>query len=197
MLVYSDDEVYLFEVESEDEFRTSFPKDIVRKNISPGGPPKPDVRSMYKAEAKIVLKANAKKRKASTDKHCCARVKAVQSVSHLSGYSGHNSTQLRTMKDVESNCLEEDHTFATKDILNLCLAEEANLRCIKMSNSTNFIVVGINFYVSGSFSENGGWTAKTVVCRDGDDLLKIPPNEWIDFIDEDASPHALLSSRSG
>jgi hypothetical protein len=196
-LVYSDDEVYLFEVESEDEFRTSFPKDIVRKNISPGGPPKPDVRSMYKAEAKIVLKANAKKRKAYTDKHCCARVKAVQSVSHLSGYSGHNSTQLRTMKDVESNCLEEDHTFATKDILNLCLAEEANLRCIKMSNSTNFIVVGINFYVSGSFSENGGWTAKTVVCRDGDDLLKIPPNEWIDFIDEDASPHALLSSRSG
>ena len=96
------------------------------------------------------------------------------------------------MKDVESNCLEEDHTFATKDILNLCIVEEANLRCTKMkvehSDSTNFIVVGINFYVSGSFSENGGWTANTVVCRDGDDLLKIPPNEWIDFIDEDASP---------
>jgi hypothetical protein len=42
--------------------------------------------------------------------------------------------------------------------------------------------------VSGSFSESGGWKANTVVCRAGDDLLKIPPNEWIDNIDEDASP---------
>jgi hypothetical protein len=61
------------------------------------------------------------------------------------------------MADVESNRLEEDHTFVTKeDILNLRIAEEANLRCIKMkverSDGTNFIVVGINFYayVSGS-----------------------------------------------
>ena len=68
------------------------------------------------------------------------------------------------MKDVESNCLEEDHTFASKDILILRIAEEANLRCIKMkverSDCTNFIVVGIKFYVSGTFSENGGWIAK-------------------------------------
>jgi hypothetical protein len=66
------------------------------------------------------------------------------------------------MTDVESNRLEEDHTFVTKDILNLCIAEEANLKCIKMkverSDGTNFILVGINFYVyvSGSFSENAG-----------------------------------------
>jgi hypothetical protein len=58
-----------------------------------------------------------------------SHVKAVESVSHTSEYSGHNSTQLRTMNDVESNRLEEDHTFVTKDILNLCIAEEANLRC--------------------------------------------------------------------
>ena len=34
-LVYSDDEGYLFEVESEDETRTSFPKDVIDrpKNI--------------------------------------------------------------------------------------------------------------------------------------------------------------------
>jgi len=63
-LVYSDDEAYLFEVESEDEFRTSFPKDVSRKNIIPGGPPKPDVRGMTKAKAEIVLKAYAKDRKA-------------------------------------------------------------------------------------------------------------------------------------
>ncbi len=191
-LVYSDDEAYLFEVESEDEFRTSFPKDIARKNKIPGGPPKPDVRGMYKPKAEITLMAYAKERKAYNDKQRCARVKAVQSVSHLSGYSGHNSTQLRTMKDVESNRLEEDHTFASKNILNLRIAEEANLRCIKMkverSDSSNFILVGIQFYVSGSFSESGGWKANTVVCRAGDDLLKIPPNEWIDNIDEDASP---------
>ena len=91
-----------------------------------------------------------------------SHVKAVESVSHTSEYSGHNSTQLRTMNDVESNCLEEDHTFVTKDILNLHIAEaeEANLRCIKMkverTDNTNFIIVGINFYVSGTFSENSG-----------------------------------------
>ena len=83
-LVYSDDEVYLFEVESEDEFRTSFPKDVSRKNKI-RGPLKPDARGMTKAKAKIVLKAYAKDRKAYTDKQRCARIKAVQSVSHLSG----------------------------------------------------------------------------------------------------------------
>ena len=85
--------------------------------------------------------------------------------------------------------MEEDHTFLSKDILNLRIVEETNLRCIKMkverSDSTNFILVGIQFYVSGSFSENGGWKANTVVCRDGDDLLKIPPNEWMQNIDEE------------
>ena len=51
------------------------------------------------------------------------------------------------MTDVESNHLEEDHTFVTKVILDLCIAEEANLRYIKMkverSDDTNLIVVGI------------------------------------------------------
>ena len=56
-LVYSDDEAYLFEVESEDETRTSFPKDLGSKNIIPGGPTKPDVRNMSEATAKNVLKA--------------------------------------------------------------------------------------------------------------------------------------------
>ena len=104
-LVYSDDEAYLFEVESsDDEFRTSFPKDLVRKNIIQGGPTKPDVTNMSEAEAKIVLKAYAKERKAYTDKQRLARVKAVQSISLcLSGYSGHNHEQLRTMTDVELN----------------------------------------------------------------------------------------------
>ena len=148
-LVYSDDEAYLFEVDSEDDFRTSFPKDRARKNIIPGGPPKPDVRGMSKPEADIVLKAYGKERKAYTNKQRCARVKECQSVSvsKMSAYSGDNSTQLRTMKDVESNRLEEDHTFASKDILNLRIAEEANLRCIKIkvkrSDSTHFVVLGI------------------------------------------------------
>ncbi len=101
-LVYSDNEAYLFEVESEDETRTSFPKDVVRKNVIPGGPTKPDVRNMSEAKARIVLKAYTKERKAYTDKQHSSRVKAVKSVSHTSAYSGHNSTQLRTMNVVES-----------------------------------------------------------------------------------------------
>jgi hypothetical protein len=153
---------------------------------------KTDVRNMSEAKARIVLKAYTKERKAYTDKQRSSCVKAVKSVSHMSEYSGHNSMQLRTMNVVESNRLEEDHTFATKEILNLCIAEEANLRCIKVkverSDATNFIVLGINFYVSGTFSENAGWTAHFVVFRDGDNLLKIPPKDRIDRIDEDAHP---------
>ena len=186
-LIYSDDEAYLFEVESDDEFRTSFPKDVVRKNIIPGGPTKPDVRNMTEATAKIVLKAYAKERKAYPDKQHFSCVKAVQSVSLLPGFSGHNNEQLRTMTDVESNWLEEDHMFATKGILNLHIAEEANLRCIKVkverSDSTNLIIVGFKFYVSGSFSENAGWTAHIVVCRKGDDLLKIDSSQSKDCQD--------------
>ncbi len=127
-LVYSDhDEAYLFEVESEDETQTSFPKDVVRKNVIPGGPTKPDVRNMSEAKARIVLKVYAKERKAYTDKQHSSRVKAVKSVSHTSEYLGHNSMQLQTMNVVESNRLDEDHTFATKEILNLRIAEEAIL----------------------------------------------------------------------
>ena len=103
-LVCSDDEAYLFK--SEDKSRTSFPKEIVRKNVIPGGPPRPDVRNRTEAQAEIVLKAYAKERKAYTDKQHFSRVKALQTMSHLSGYSGPNSTQLQTMTDVESNCLK-------------------------------------------------------------------------------------------
>ena len=55
---------------------------------------------------------------------------------------------------------------------------------VERSDDTNFIVVGINFYVSGTFSENAGWTAHIVVCHDGDDLLKIPPKERIERLDD-------------
>ena len=81
-LVYSDDEAYLFEVESEDETLTSFPKDIVRKNVIPGGPTKPDVRGMTKAEAEIVLKAYAKERKAYTNKQHFTRVRRCNASTH-------------------------------------------------------------------------------------------------------------------
>ena len=98
-LVYSDDEAYLYEVESEDETRTSFPKDTGSKNIIQGGPTKPDVRNMSEATAKNVLKAYSKERNAYTDKQRFSRAKAVKSVSNLSGYSGHNIEQLQTMTD--------------------------------------------------------------------------------------------------
>ena len=105
------------------------------------------------------------------------------------------------MADVESYCLEENHNFATKEMFNLRIAEEANLWCIKVkverSDPTNLIVVGYNFYVSGSYSESAGWTAHIVVCREGDNLLKIPPNQRIDWINDDTAschPREILSS---
>ena len=72
------------------------------------------------------------------------------------------------------------HTFTSRDILYLCVAEEANLRSIviKINRSDNqqFVVTGIDFYVRAIFTDRVGWTVTAAVCRDGDDILKIPPN---------------------
>ena len=45
------------------------------------------------------------------------------------------------------------------------------------SDDTNFVAVGPEFYVRGSFTKNDGWTANSVVCREGGDLLQIPPKD--------------------
>ena len=34
--------------------------------------------------------------------------------------------------------------------------------------------------VNATFHEHSGWVVHTAICREGDDVLQIPPKDWID-----------------
>ncbi len=48
------------------------------------------------------------------------------------------------------------------------------------SDLMNLFVVGINFYVNALFFEHSGGVVHTAVCREGDDVLQIPPKYRMD-----------------
>ncbi len=68
------------------------------------------------------------------------------------------------MVDVESHCLSQDHTFQLKEMLQLCIAKEANLCQLKVKmirgNHNNIVVAGSNFYVYATYSVQSGWMAR-------------------------------------
>ena len=84
------------------------------------------------------------------------------------------------MKYVESHRLENGHTFQLKDTLQIRIAEEANLRLIKVktirSDSNNIIIAGLNFYVCATYSVQYGWHVTKACCIEGDNLSNIPQN---------------------
>ena len=41
--------------------------------------------------------------------------------------------------------------------------------------------MGINFYVHATVYEHVGWCIHAAVCREGDDILKIPPRDRVDL----------------
>jgi hypothetical protein len=45
----------------------------------------------------------------------------------------------------------------------------------------NLTVVGVNFYVHATVYENKGWCIHAAVCRECDDILKIPPRDRVDL----------------
>ena len=60
------------------------------------------------------------------------------------------------------------------------------------SDVTNFLVIGADFYVRASFTSTDGWTANCVVCREGGDLLQIPPNDRL-WIEEDTKKRSVMT----
>jgi hypothetical protein len=176
-----DDDDILIDLDSEDELRSSFPKNRARTNRVFGGPQRPDVSKLGDSEAAVKLKHYKAARKKYTDKQRLARVASTKSVFTSLICSGCQDDHLRPMGDVDKNRLSENQTFQSKDVLHLRIAEEANLRGITTravrSDSTNMTVVGITFYVNATFSEKLGWTVQSAVCREGDDILKIPPKD--------------------
>jgi hypothetical protein len=121
-------------------------------NIIPGGPEPPDLSKYPESERDAVLAAYLVKRKAFTDRDCHRCVKRSKSEALLSTtVSGAQIEQLHPMSKVETHYLLEGDTFKNKEVLQLHISKEANLRGISLrahrSDLMNLIVVGINFYV--------------------------------------------------
>jgi len=176
-----DDDYVDIDEDSEEEERLAFQrsKDGKKKNYILGGPQARDTRGMTAAEAKFVELEDKKKRKQWTDQQRQKRLKKNTVGSPPPKKLGFTSDRLRTMVDVEANRLLPDHMFPTKEIFWMRIGEEALLRNIHVrairSDHANLVVKGPNFHVAGNFREGLGWTCKVAVCREGDDLLLIPP----------------------
>jgi hypothetical protein len=98
-------------------------------------------------------------------------------------FNGDPNKMVWQMEYVESHRLEKGHTFQLKETLQIRIAEEANLRLIKVktiwSNSMNLIVAGRNFYVSATYSVQYGWQVTNACCRFGDDFSIIPQKHMV------------------
>ncbi len=188
-LIFSDDEDLLIDVDSESEeerLRSSFPKDPTRKTIIPGGPQPPDLSNYPESERDSVWGKYVKARKKYVDEERHKRLKAKKSMTKGgSDLSGDQTKQLRPMSEVEKAQLSVGHIFRSKDVVVLRIAEEANLRGIstrvQQSDVMNLTVVGLNFYVHATVYENVGWCIHAAVCRECDDILKIPPRDRVDL----------------
>jgi hypothetical protein len=131
-LKFSDDEDFLVDVETESEderLRSSFPKDTRRKNIIPGGPQPPDLLTYPESDRDKVWNDYVVERRKYSDEACNTRMKSTKSISLLSSMSfcGWQNEQLRPMSEVETNRLDKGQTLKSKDVLQLRIAEEANL----------------------------------------------------------------------
>ncbi len=80
-LIYSNDDDYIDKVDInfDDEFWSSFPRDCTCQNLILGGPQKPDTHYMTAVEEQVALKKYRKERKAYTDKQFVTIVKSVAS----------------------------------------------------------------------------------------------------------------------
>ena len=151
------DDILDMDIDSEEEFRSSFPKNQNSSKLRvKGGDQRPDVINLFEKEAEEVLDKWRKKRKAFTDKVNRTAVRADHEMRKFEFDSreealGDHSTQLGAMSVVNGSRLSAGHVFQLKDTLRLRIVEEANLRRAKIkvmrSDIENLIVAGFHFYV--------------------------------------------------
>ena len=101
---FSDDEAVLdLHIDSDDEMRSSFPKDSRPKNMVAGGPQRPDPTGLSQGEYEKQLNKYKKERKKYTDKKRNESAKEAQSDGGKPGkkYTGCCNEQLRYIHDVD------------------------------------------------------------------------------------------------
>ncbi len=192
-LEFSDNEAYIDTIggDSDNEFWSSFPRDHNSRNFILGGPQKPDMMGMTAVEEEALKKQYKMARKSFTNKERLALMKSMPNKgvatlpqkSQLGFFKVDQNEMVRPMEYVESHCLLKGHTFQLKEMLQIHIAEEANLRLIKAktirSNSNNLIVAGRNFYLCATYSVQHGWQVSKSCCREGDDFSIIPQNHMV------------------
>jgi hypothetical protein len=99
------------------------------KTLIPGRQQLPDLSDYPESQHTAVWKVDRKKRKVHINKEHRKHVKIAQSLGEtgVKVYTGGNTNQLRLMTKVESHPLVEQQTFILKDIVQLCIVEEAIL----------------------------------------------------------------------
>jgi hypothetical protein len=192
-LEYSDDEAYIDTIKGDpdNKFWSSFPRERSSRNFILGGPQTPDMMGMTAAEEEGAKKQHRKSRKSFTDKQRLALMKSMSNKgistspqkSQKGLFTGDPNEMVRPMEYVESHRLLKGHTFQLKKMLQIRIAEEANLRLIKVktirSDSNNLIVAGRNFYVCATYSVQCGWQVSKACHREGDDFGIIPQNHRV------------------
>jgi len=192
-LIYSDDDEEDLNAVDDDEYIeknfTSFPKPAaVSRNRVMGGPQRPDTSNMSAKQEMKELEKYQKIRRQYTDSRRKLLAKEIAEAnlssspqrSQLIVYNGDQCPTIRLMMVVESHRLDRGQLFQCKETLMLRVAEEANLRNIKVSviksNYLSYIVGGHNFYVAANFRCESGWHVRVACCREHDETLSIPPN---------------------
>ena len=173
--------------DSDDDLFTSFQKnDQPLTNRVMGGPSKPDTSKMSDYDAANAMADYKSARKKYTDKLRHDRIKAAQlSTIELrpEECSGDNTNGLRPMTVVENKRLMAGHTFTTKEIVWMRIAEEANRRRIsyttEVSNHHNLVVSGDRFRVEVSFSEKSKWKVILAAVREGDKGVDMSSDDWV------------------
>ena len=144
--------------------------------LSAGGVPPPDLSGMTQAKAKETMRQWRVVRKAYTDKKERERQKRASLGSNESTdieYSGVLDERLRLMTDVEMSPILIGHTFPTKEVLLIRMAEEANFcGCqIAIQRSDNFKVHahgmgGSSFSIQATYSTISGWKVTSCLTRE-------------------------------
>jgi hypothetical protein len=133
------------------------------------GPQKPNIDGMTKMQADDAMREWKIARKAYTDNLNRMRKKGNHVLEGVVDYTGDQSPTIRKMTVVEERRLVAGHSFPTRTLLLLRIAEEANLRHIPMSivrsDNRQLLVIGDKFLVRGSCSDKNGWVATKVFCR--------------------------------
>ena len=112
-----DDDYVDIDSDSEDKACTSFPKNKKPPmNLIIGRPQPEDTTGMTAVEAQLTKEADQTVRKQWSDKRRLQRLKKNKVRSPPCASPGIIDETLRTMVDVEANCLSVGHTFPIKDI---------------------------------------------------------------------------------